>query len=170
MRKLLVILLILSLVLPVAALADTPYANDAMGLTLSVPDGWTVNDMGSVSIIVNEASQSVVFLLAQAFPGIKAALPATGQVLSSQLISQLAPVQGMEVLSIVNDSDSENPVIGMSYTGEAESVLIFGLMCLYASDDDTMAMALLAMPADNSPDVSWFTDPLEAMFPALAGV
>ncbi|MCL1854448.1 MAG: hypothetical protein FWF86_01840 [Clostridia bacterium] len=168
MRKSLAILLILALVLPVAALADTPYANDAMGLTLSVPDGWAVTEMEGGAMIMNAASMSIVVLLAQAIPNVKLALPVMNQEIFNQLIAQVMPIEGMDVVSFINHSDSDTPVIGLGFTGAVESVNMTGLMCLYAPDDATLAIAMMVMPPDNPPDISWFVDPLEAMFPALA--
>ena len=167
MRKLGLILMVLALVLPMAALADTPYANEALGLELSVPDGWMITNAGGGDMILNPSTNSMVMLMAESTPGAKLALSIMSEEMVAPMLTSMLGNQGIQVDSTIN-TGGENPLFAVAFTNTDPDAPGSGVLCLYAPADDVLAIALAIVPAESASDITWFTSAMEAKFPELA--
>jgi|GEM_PF-3422206 len=149
----------------------TSYINEAMGLSLAVPNGWLITHDESVGggMIKHVAYDSRIPFFAMDAPGIKSRFAGLTLEYLEQVVAMGIESQTFQVLSYVNHASADNPVAVMTFTDmDSFSVPMEGAMYFYTRGDDTMAVIMLTAPIDDSPDVSWFTDVMEEMFPALS--
>ena len=167
MRKLLAFLLVLALMFPAIALANTQYSNEAMRLSLLVPDGWTVQKLGFLDTITNFSSQAKLTLIAVDTSDAELLMKHFTKDELAELVAMVLD-EDVQVRSFFNHTSADNPITGITFAASGDfSVPMTGTAWFYLPTSDAVAIAILLTSADNPPDVSWFTDALDAQFPAL---
>jgi len=168
MRKTSALLLLLTLMLPTIALADTQYTNEAMRLHLAVPARWEIENRGPLDTIRDISSKSTLTLAVIGTPDAKRIIPFLNPDMLIITASAMGLSRDIQVLSYFSHASGDSPIAGMVFTYWDSHVPMSGAAWIYPSASDTVASALLTTPVDDPPDVSWFTDALDALFPALS--
>ncbi len=168
MKKFLALLLVLTLCVPFAALAEENlYVNDTLKLNLQLPETMTAMDLGEMGMMYVDMTTGDTLMIVTMPMEAKSMLP----MLTVDSLVEILSSQGfenLECLDYYSDIESENPVVAAAFSVTISGIDMLYVVYYYADTAGNYVNILYGTVDFTLESGAWFVAAMDAMFPQMA--